>query len=450
MQRSNSIRARVGRLMQLLGGAVMLALVGCDVPAQIVWSPDGSQAAYRAGSTALLLNEQGIVLQPLGASSGGFVWSADSKSLFVAAGEHAGEQAGDQIGNTPTPLHLEWLGPVDDPAARPTTKPADEPKSITAVNVLKDGKVTPLFRLADDTVWYLQLSPDGQWLAVGATADQQDSSTNEFQLFVYSLHGGKLYELSRFCGCGACFVGPNTLAFNEASALDPVGQVKGHIVEVKLDEAAATLPRQTLLQTIVPLTGWMEPCKGGLLFTAAPRTFPAPPVADSQQPVFKLFHFSLADCGLTVLADDVGELFEASPDGKRILFERLTQPEPPAAAPATTESAKQLPTSQPPQTHDDLCVMNANGSDPHVLRSLDEYIGNPQPPMWPSWRGNDQITFIASAVDSQTVKVADHDRKVVNVIQYHLTDKGTLEALQSLSGDWKVETKPYFHRNDAK
>jgi len=97
-----------------------------------------------------------------------------------------------------------------------------------------------------------------------------------------------------------------------------------------------------------------------------------------------------------------------------------------------------------------LCVMNANGSDPHVLRSLDEYDGNPKPPMWPAWRGNEQITFIAPAADAQSVKVDDHDRKVVDVIQYHLTDKGALEALQSLSADWKAEIKPYFHRDDPK
>ena len=93
--------------------------------------------------------------------------------------------------------------------------------------------------------------------------------------------------------------------------------------------------------------------------------------------------------------------------------------------------------------------MNANGSDPHVLRSLDEYIGKPRPPMWPGWRGNDQITFIAPAEDAQQMKGHDTDRKVIDAIQYRLTDKGTLEPLQSLSGDWAQEMKPYFHKGNG-
>ena len=95
-------------------------------------------------------------------------------------------------------------------------------------------------------------------------------------------------------------------------------------------------------------------------------------------------------------------------------------------------------------------MINANGSDPHVLRSLDEYTGDPKPPMWPAWHGDDQITFIATAENVQSVNVDGHDRKVVDVIQYRLSDNGSLEALQSLSGDWKPEIKPYFHSDDQK
>ena len=178
------------------------------------------------------------------------------------------------------------------------------------------------------------------------------------------------------------------------------------------------------------------------MFTAAPRAFPGTPVQGSPEQVFKLYHFSCADSGLTVLADDVGELFDASPDGKRILYERRSAPEVSTTAPATTE-----PSTQP--LRHDLCVMNANGSDPHVLRSLDEYVGDPKPPMWPAWHGDDQITFIDSADNARPVKLDEHQRKVVDVMQYRLTEKGTLEVLQALSGDWKEEIKPYFHADDA-
>jgi hypothetical protein len=423
-------------LIPMTGLVVMSALVGCDVPAQIVWSPDGSHAAYRSGGNAFLLNQQGTVLQPLGSSVGGFVWSTDSKSLYFAAD--------DADRNSPTPLQMQWLGPAGDSTTQPATESA-EPKTVTAVSVLNDGKAKPLFRLADVIVWHLQLSPDGQWLAAMTSINKQDDNSQEFRLFVYSIRGGALYELSRFCGVGACFTRPNELAFVEANGLDAVGQLTGHIVKVKLDGSAATLPRKALLDVIPPLTKWMEPCTGGVIFSAAPRAFPAPPTVDSAAPDYKLFHYSCADGGLSVLADDVGELFDASPDGKRILYERLTPAEVPATSPSTAESS-----NKPAPAKDELCVMNANGSDPHVLRSLDEYVGDPKPPMWPAWRGNDQITFIAAAEDAKSVKVDDHDRKVLDVIQYRLTDKGALEPLQSLSGDWKAEIKPYFHAENAK
>src|SRR5512146_1783968 len=67
----------------------LLVLAGCEVPAQIYWSPDGTRAAYvpTAGSesAAALIDEQGKVLAALGKSVGGFAWSADSKQLYYAA-----------------------------------------------------------------------------------------------------------------------------------------------------------------------------------------------------------------------------------------------------------------------------------------------------------------------------------------------------------------------------
>jgi hypothetical protein len=423
----------------LLGSILIAAIAGCDVPAQIVWSPDGTQAAYRSGTAAFLLNEQGVVLQPLGETVGGFAWSSDSKSLYFAATDE------DDGGSAAlTPINLQWLGPTNDPATRPATGPAIEPKSLVGVNQFRDGKTIPLFHLSDVSVWHLQLSPDGNWLAAMTTVNDSKDSPPEFRLFAYSLHGGRLYELSRFCGMGACFTGAATLAFVEANSLDAVGEISGHLVQVKLADRAAAMPRTPFLEAILPLTMWMEPCNGGMMFTAAPRAFPAAPVPESSQTLYKLYHYSCADGGLTVLADDVGELFDASPDGKRILFEKRTGPEV-----TTTTTTSEAP-EKPPALRDDLCVMNANGSDPHVLRSLDEYVGDPKPPMWPAWHGDDQITFIATAENARSINVEGHDRKTVDVIQYQLTEKGTLEPLQSLSGDWKPEIKPYFHADDSK
>jgi hypothetical protein len=446
---------------RVLAGVVLALTAGCDIPAQIVWCPDGSRAAYRSDNAAFLLDQKGVVLRTLGNSTGGFAWSADSKSLYFAA-------AVDDLHTPPTPINLQWLGPADHSAtqasvstsqvgvaatqtAASATASSAQPKSMTVVSVLFDGNAKPLFRVADTILWYLTLSPDGQWLAAMTGVD--GDSTGEMRLLVYSLKRGMLYEVSRYCGLGACFTGPRKLAFVEANDISDVGRLTGHVVEVKLDDGSRTLPRQLLLNVWMAATAWMEPSDGGLIFTAAPNAFPSPVMprssdADpeaSDTPAYKLFHFSDADCGLSVLADDVGGLFDASPNGKRILYVKLTAPEPAATAPTTASIS-----SQPARTRADLCVMNANGSDPHVLSSLDAYLGQPQPPMWPAWHGNAQITFIAPADQARNIHADNADRKAVNVVEYRLTEKGTLEQLRLLSADWKAEMKPYFQHGNAK
>src|SRR6266704_126118 len=47
----------------LLLGLMVISSLGCEIPAQMVWSPDGTHAAYRCGNTAYLINEQGNVLR---------------------------------------------------------------------------------------------------------------------------------------------------------------------------------------------------------------------------------------------------------------------------------------------------------------------------------------------------------------------------------------------------
>jgi hypothetical protein len=456
MRWQSSIQAVADRLV---GPAALAALLivagliglGCEVPAQIVWSPDGARAAYRSGNTAFLLDDKGTVLQPLGTSMGGFAWSADGKSLYFASAANA---AVVPAGASRTSLHPEWLGPPNNPTTEPVADPATGPatqcatdqsaesQSVTTVSVLRNGKTTALFRLADVIVWHLQLSPNGQWLAAITSVNKNDGS-DDHRLYVFSIRGGALYELSQFCGMGACFTGPNQLAFIEASGLDDVGKVSGHIVRVKLDDTLQTLPRETLVDVILPLTGWMEGCPDGVLFTASPRIYPGPPTADGPSSIFKLFHLTCVNGGLTVLSDDVGELFEVSPDGKRILFEKLTPPEPAATCPTTGSPTTDPTTSQPTPIRDELCVMNANGSNPYVLRSLDDYVGTPAPPMWPAWRGNDQITFIAPADQAKHAQVDKQDATVMEVIQYRLTEKGALEPIKILSSGWKPEMKPY-------
>ena len=64
-------------------GLMLIALTaGCRLPAQIVWSPDGSSAAYRIEDKAYLIDSTGKVTAPLGTVVGGLAWSNDSKTLY--------------------------------------------------------------------------------------------------------------------------------------------------------------------------------------------------------------------------------------------------------------------------------------------------------------------------------------------------------------------------------
>jgi hypothetical protein len=426
--------------------ALLLFFAGCDVPAQMVWSPDGHQAAYRSTQNAVLLGEDGKVVTTLGATIGGFAWSSDSKSLYFAAYRDPNQPV--------TAIDTRWLEPTKTPATSATTQPAatqplpqsDDQNHLINICLLHDGKISILFSLLDTGgVYHMELSPNQQWLAL--VVSDKTENDNPLDLFAYSLKSHRLYEISQQCGFGACFTNRGKLAFAQANGTDDIGKLTGHIVLVTLDDAAATLPRQRLLDVIISQTGWMEACDCGLIFTAAPRTFPGPPSADEPS-IAKLYQFNYSDGGLTVLADATGPLFDLSPDGKRLLFEKITPQEPSATCPTITQNSPP-PASQPP-LRDELCVMNINGSEPHVLASFMDYTGSPNPPMWPAWHGNDQITFLGPADQARHAMIGGEDHKLFDVVLYQITDKGTLKALKTLSTDWTDGLKPYSHVEQGK
>ncbi|MGH7215387.1 MAG: hypothetical protein ACREIT_11545, partial [Tepidisphaeraceae bacterium] len=169
----------IGMTLLVAGGA------GCELPAQLVFSPDGTHAAWRVGDQAHLLDGDGKPLRPLGRSIGGFAWSADSQTLYFATATESAPPGHDVPAMS---IERQWLDPVGPPAstqastettivpAMPatatattvaTTAPATQaggPDSAAIVQMLRGDTATPLFRL-DWPVWHMALSPDGAWLA---------------------------------------------------------------------------------------------------------------------------------------------------------------------------------------------------------------------------------------------------------------------------------------------
>lgn len=383
----------------------LLTLTGC-LPAQIFWSPDGSRAAYLNHSMASLIDDHGRLVQRLGGSTGGFAWTADSKTLYVATAQPVAEVPVFEQDNR-------WLAAPSSTA--PTTRPAQASarrESITVVSELRDGLLTPLFAVNQAYALHLQLSPSGDWLAV-VTMDK-DSSL--MQLTAYSLKSRKAYPLSLSCGVGACFTSGNQLAYVEPDRLgDRPECLTGHVVEVKLDESSQKLERTPLLEVIPAETGWIVAQGRDLLLTAVPRTFPSKPPAEYEdEPVVNLYRFTRANGGVSAIAEGTGPLFMPSPDGKRILFEKVI--------PATADKPARR----------ELALMSSNGSDSHILRDITAF-GTSQP-MWPNWRGNDEIAYIESAAASRAAPENHGDEFEVDL--YKVTDKCELQTIRKLSSSW--------------
>jgi hypothetical protein len=170
---------------------------------------------------------------------------------------------------------------------------------------------------------------------------------------------------------------------------------------------------------------WPDKDKREVLFTAAPVAFPSKP-QKLEEGLHKLYHVSLGDCGVASVMDDVGPMFLPSPDGKRVLIEKIT--------PATEIH---------PAKHE-LAVMNVNGSNLLPLRDISAFNGSL--PMWPSWRGNNQVAFISE--DARIITVGEEARQTYDVVLYQLPDGGALSAVRTLSETWPDELRPW-RRNEA-
>ncbi len=393
----------------------IIVCVGCRVPAQVVWSPDGAAAAYRVEDRAYLIDAGGKVVSTLGTVLGGFAWSADSKTLYYA---NNSDQA-DRIGA----LDLAWRSP-DRPAKQmlilpATTEPTSRPTKYVDVCSFADGKSTSLAKFAGGDAMHMALSPDQKWLAI--VCDSEAAAT--FSVYVLHLPDKLLYLLSDFAGFGISFTGPNRLAYIEPDRLaDKADNLTGKVVEVTLIAGAAKLERSPLFDVLPGETPYIAALGENLLVTSVARNFPGKPITHDDSRVCNLYLWTRANCGLVSIADGVGPLFAVSPDGQRVLIEKIASK------------------ADPSPIKRELQIIRTNGSDGHTLRDLSKHDAFA---LWPAWRGNGEITFTAPEEDAAAITVDGQNRLQYEVIQYRLNEKFDLEPISKLSESWKADMKPY-------
>ena len=481
-----SRRARSSSAVAVLSlAAGVLGLSGCSYPAQLVWSPDGSRAAYRVGADAYLVEHTGRVVTKLGASTGGFAWSADGGRLYYALARRA---EGDEEGDLPpvrSPVRPEWLaGP------RPPFEPTD--KGDTAeVHVLDGGRPRRLCGLAGQ-VLHLSLSPDEAWLAVlvafdppdppedgeaesdeqgadpgrragradradGAAAEdrggggdessgsREDSATAPLALYVVSLRSGRVYLLGYPAFVGATFTGPGRLAYVERASGPWQDSLRGaRLVEVELDAGHRRLRRDRPYGD-PGLVAWLRPLPGGdLLLLAIPweAAKAAEARGEGPMPPATLYRFARATRELSVVADGLGLMLAVSPDGRRLLALRVN---PPSSAPSSSAADGASDDTDTDRADDDdghadaetyeLVLMNADGSRVRSVRRVEAWV-----PLWPSWRDADHF-LLASAEPLGPANATGVKHYAVE--EYRVEPGGGGTRVRRLSAAWDSDLLPF-------
>lgn len=389
----------------------LLFTTGCDYPAQMHWSPDGSRAAYFGGDAnmhSFLIDEHGKILADLGQSTGGLAWAHDGHALYFGGMEP-------QPQSPPTRVDRRWLPEAAIPA--PNQQQEKDPTQVT-VSRWRDGKSEELFRLDEDILWYLIASPEGRWIAAVASKDKEPAN----HLYVYSLQSGKLFALGRVDYWPATFTAANKLVTTRLPAGhvgEPISAM-ALLTEITLDEGRRQLAQDDLLVLQGGAT-CIQPLGRDLLFAGTSLHLPS---KSEEQPKLDLFHYSRQAGTVKALAENVGPLFMPSPDGRRILYEQKTG--------EGDDSS--------------LVVMNANGSDPHVLREDLRPYGRVG--MWPAWRGNDHITLVTTE-PGEHQEIQGQMRTPVEVLLYRMNEQMKLETVRTLSELWPVEMKPVVEQEDS-
>ena len=384
--------------------ALALICTGCTAPAQMHWSPDGTAAAYCYRDRAVVVDEAGAILSQLGKSDGGFVWTADSKTLYYATETDAADNAVD--------VDTRWS------ATAPTASTQPAKTKLVELCTWSNRKSTPLVKFKSDSVVYMRLSPDQEWLAFVAMHD------DAYVTYVCHLPTKHVYLLSEPVGMAMCFTAKNRLAYIEPASNKPVTDFKtapAKVVEVTLDAKAEKLNRTYLLDVVAGETFWMQPKGDDLLLTAVGRTVPGKPIADDDLlNNIKLFMWTRANGGMVAVAESVGPLFALSPDGSRVMIHKIT------------------PKSEKMPGKFELMVIRTNGSDGRILRTINE--GEPMP-MWPAWRSDTQIAL--TAPQPKAITAGGEPRQQFDVVLYNLTEKGELREGKTLSDTWDPDLKPY-------
>ncbi|MBV8780173.1 MAG: hypothetical protein JO353_02140 [Phycisphaerae bacterium] len=431
---------------------------GCDLPAQIEWSPDGATAAYRKGDQLAIFDAKGHIFSSVSnqKNGGGMAWTPDSKSLYVAA--DANDEAGFvTMGSTaplaqsmlaaPLAINRAWCAgsacadsacadsapttaqstthPATHPATQPATGPATQPSQDSVIlEYTSNHSWQSLARLPGQRVIYLRVSADGRWLLIASFAANETKATAA-HLIVISLPTKQGYAISDRA-IGACFLGHDMLAYAEKSADGDAGRID----EIKLDVSAVTAKRRELLNIVPTRFGWMQSCDGDILFTAKPLATPQPVEQSAKQ--CSLFRYTRANRGMMSIAENVGPLFAVSPDGKKVLFEKLSDVD------SATQTSATQPTSAPALRRE-LSVMNANGSNPQILCTLTDSEDAPLA-MWPAWHGSDRISFVGP--NPKPIQQNGKAMKQYSVVDFALSDQGGLTDPHSLSDAWDQNLLP--------
>lgn len=295
---------RARRAVTTVTAVVLAVCGGCMPTATVAWSPDGRQVAG--------LDARATPFIPWFANFLPVAWSADSRSLYFTRRDAPGRP----------PALFRWSDGTTRSVAALGTAAAD--------------------------VMMVRTSPDGRWVAIlccppGTIEKSTDGGSAKgapaaMRLLAVHLPDGGVRPVSEAAGLGVCFTGPDRFAFSRADTDgrgQPIGT--GRLIETSLAGPQPTTDPTPLADVLVGGAGAVEAVPDGLLFLAAPRSFPAVPPADPGRDGFTLFHCTRGPGRLTPVAD-------------RLWFSRPRPPTVPACSrsdlPGPTRAASRSPSSR--------------------------------------------------------------------------------------------------------
>jgi hypothetical protein len=408
--------------------AIGLLNIGCANPAQFVWSPDGSRAAYSCAGKAYLVAADGAVLQTLGDSAGGMAWTRDGQRLYFATAIRPLKDSSPDNAPADAPPAAVKDGWFAGPA--PHGRPKSSLPAVGQLNVLEPGQAKPRTLCAlPGVALHVSLSPDEKWLAAliyhnapkEESRDGDGDSGDSIELYAVSLATNTLYAIACPAGFGGGFTGPHTLAYVQADAADVPKKYPAHakLVEITLDESHADVPppRKTPPFTLPGVPMWIRPLGADLLMLVAPKPA-ASANADDTMPPLTLYRVSREGGGkpsISELATDLEPVLSVSPGGTRLLVVRSNH----ASAPSPTE----------------LVVMNPDGGRARVIRTSPNL-----KPLWPSWRDDRHIVLPS---EKPVEDDAAHRTKYFAAEEYEIGDDGNASLVRALSKDWDHTMLPF-------